>query len=80
MNWLAVTIRPLFWNATANGLRCVTLIGNVSLGVFDPAQTYTPDGDCILDDPYEGELMSGTIVLAGTQVFVTVIKAQEATF
>lgn len=67
VDWLAVTIRPLFWSSSASGLRCVTIIGNVSLGVFDPAQSYTPDGDCILDDPYEGELMSGITVLTGSK-------------
>ena len=48
----------MFWDSERNGLRCVVKIGNLSLTPFDPAQVYTPDGDCLLDDPYEGELLS----------------------
>ena len=61
VDYMARTLRPLFWDPEHSMLRCVTLIKNVTLSPFDPQQQYTPDGDCLLDDPYEG---GGPSVLA----------------
>ncbi len=38
VDYLATTVRPVFWDSVGSGLRCVSLIGNLSLSPFDPAQ------------------------------------------
>jgi hypothetical protein len=51
---MATTVKTMFWDHVNNGLACVVIVGDVTLPVFDPKQSYTPDGGCLLNDPYEG--------------------------
>ncbi|KAG4066804.1 hypothetical protein HA402_012871 [Bradysia odoriphaga] len=53
------TVIPVFYDSKNGGIRCVSIIRDL---LNEPEMTnpnnYVTDGDCFLDDPYEGELMA----------------------
>ncbi|CAF1493217.1 unnamed protein product, partial [Adineta steineri] len=56
---MTLTAIPVFYEARRGGLRCESRI----LNLFNESQmtnpnNYETNGDCLLDDPYEGELMT----------------------
>jgi hypothetical protein len=60
---MSSTVKTMFWDPVNNGLACVVIVGDVTLPVFDPNQSYEPDGNCLLNDPYEGSTMWGLPVV-----------------
>jgi hypothetical protein len=58
VDYMATTLRTVFWDATQSGFMCVSDIANITLPPTSPQQSYTNDGGCVLDDPYEGELIA----------------------
>ncbi|KAJ6636684.1 hypothetical protein Bhyg_15277 [Pseudolycoriella hygida] len=53
------TVIPVFYDAARGGIRCESAIINLlDEGQMTNSSNYVTNGDCLLDDPYEGELMS----------------------